>query len=103
MAVGVYNSPNTTEDIEEALFKEMKRLSDTSRLSSHLLVTGDFNYKGIDWVTILTWHVRPGADETKCINFLECVRDTLYASTRYSAYESQDKSGTIYLGPHLYK
>ena len=68
--VGVYKSPNTTEDNEEALFKEMRRLSDTS---SHLLVTGDFNYKGIDWVT---WNVRPGTDETKCIHFLECVRDT---------------------------
>ena len=55
---------------EEALFKEMNILSDTS---SHLLVTGDFNYKGIDWVT---WNVRPGTDETKCLNFLECVRDT---------------------------
>ena len=68
--VGVYKSPNTREDNKEALFKEMRRLSDTS---SHLLVTGDFNYKGIDWVT---WNVRPGTDETKCINFLECVRDS---------------------------
>ena len=46
--VGIYNSPNSTEENENALHKVLHHLS---RHSKHLMIAGDFNYKHINWET----------------------------------------------------
>ena len=49
--VGVYKSPDTSGEKEVALHKLLR---DISNRSSHILTTGDFNYRGInltDWLT----------------------------------------------------
>ena len=66
--VGIYKSPDTTDDNETRLFELIK---EASNFSSHVLITGDFNYPGIDWDTL-----QPYAHSTKNTPFLECVRDS---------------------------
>ena len=65
--VGVYKSPDTSGENEVALHKLLR---DISNRSSHILITGDFNYRGINWTD---WSTYENTMRNNC--FMEAVRD----------------------------
>ena len=65
--LAIYKSPDTTADNEDLL---LQLLRSTSQASSHVLITGDFNFPGIEWPSqVITAHHRRNE------KFLECLRD----------------------------
>ena len=65
--VGIYKSPNTSDDNEKELFN---LLYEVTRGSSRVIITGDFNYRGINWDSMEIF-------ENNMINknFIEVVED----------------------------
>ena len=70
--VGVYKSPDTSAENEVALHKLLR---DISNRSSHILITGDFKYRGINWLTY------ENTMRNNC--FMEAVRDTYSVFEKY--------------------
>ena len=65
----VYRSPNSCQDNNKQLLQLLRNIHQQNY--SHILITGDFNYKEINWGTNST-----GANENHPASiFLECVRD----------------------------
>jgi hypothetical protein len=65
--LGIYKSPHTPEDNENELFNLLKKVSNCNL---HLLITGDFNYRGINWEE---WVAYENISTNE--KFLECIRN----------------------------
>jgi hypothetical protein len=68
--VAVYKSPDSSVENEEHL---LQLLRDTSQASSHILITGDFNFPGIEWPSQAIT-----ANYHRNEKFLECLRDCFF-------------------------
>ena len=66
----VYRSDSGTNDNNDKLLDLINKMTNTKH--SHILIMGDFNYKGINWETWSTNTDNPLNNENK---FIECLRD----------------------------
>lgn len=66
----IYRSPNSSQENNESLNQLMTQMARKS--FTHILITGDFNYKEIDWQDLTT----SVAIEHEASVFLECIRDS---------------------------
>ena len=68
----VYRSPNTSHEENINLCKLLEDIANKNKsLNNKLIITGDFNFPGIDWVNESTNHISEDNIENK---FLNCIQ-----------------------------
>ncbi|KAJ3607153.1 hypothetical protein NHX12_026667 [Muraenolepis orangiensis] len=69
----IYRSPNSSVETNNALNSLMRKVGD--KYYSHVLITGDFNYPGVNWVD---WTTKGESTEAADYKLIEACRDSYH-------------------------